>query len=315
MVSPLFDSVTPSSEVTRRISVAGTTWTRFFLLACVMLVAAGCGGGGGGPAIRDDPPATPSAPTTSNPVGLGFRSTELGTPAPPDGKNYRTPEFLRHHGLDAISADGAYERGYFGQGVTIAIADDGMDLTHPDLADKITMPRHIRNRDSDVFEHDAERVHGTYVALLAAGARGENPGAPYEIAVRGSAAIPMENVHGVAPDASVMPIQISGSGPLQAIRYAVNNQAPVLNFSIGIGNVYYGEYAGRDGVWLTTSLPAFAPIMPAHLRHEFAEVAQMVEDDDIVMVWGGGNDGWNSVNNEIRMCGKNFAGEGGVPPG
>ena len=294
-----------------------------------MLVAAGCGGGGGGPTVRDnppvtpDPPATPNPPSTSNPVGLAFRSYELGTPAPPDGRDYRTPEFLRHHGLGAISADEAYKRGYFGQGVTIAVADDGMDLTYPDLADKITAPRHLINGDSNVFEPyyggEPGEGHGTYVALLAAGARGENPGATFEIALEGGNTIPTWNVHGVAPEASIMPIQLAGGGlPPEAIRHAVANHAQILNFSIGSPIPYLGEYAGRDGVWLTLPLPAFTPLIPTYLsflENEFANIATTVKDADIVMVWGGGNDGWNSVNNELRMCGKNFHDEEGCPLG
>lgn len=221
---------------------------------------------------------------------------------------------MRHHGLDAISADEAYKRGYFGQDVTIAVADDGMDLTHPDLEGRITAPRHLRNGNSNVFEQ--EDPHGTYVALLAAGARGENPGATYEIKVRGGTAIPTGNVHGVAPEASVMPIQLAGGGlPIDAIRYAIDNQAQVLNFSIGINIDYLGEYAGRDGIWKTTTLPFFTPIIPTFLKDEFAEAVTAVKDADIVIVWGSGNEGWNSLNNRLRMCGKNFADEDGCPLG
>jgi len=314
---PVSRGVTPSPEVGRRASVAGVAVSRVCLLACFMLVAAGCGGGaGGGPPVGDRPPTTPPAPTTSNPVGLTFRPVELGAPAPPDGRDYRTPEFLGHHGLDAISADAAYERGYFGQDVTIAVADDGMDLTHPDLAGKITAPRHLRNGDSNVFEPDyggdPGEGHGTYVALLAAGARGENSGATYEITIEGGTPISTGNVHGVAPEASVMPIQLAGGGvPEDAIRYAVDNQAQVLNFSIAITTDYYGKYAGREGVWLTTELPVFTPLLDRFWKSEFDQVARTVKDADIVMVWASGNEGWNSVNNELRMCGKNSLDEDG----
>ncbi len=286
-----------------------------------MLVLPGCGGGSGGPpVVGDRPPPTSSAPATPNPVGLTFRQIELGTPAPPDGRDYRTPEFLGHHGLTAISADAAYQRGYFGQNVTIAVADDGMDLTHPDLAGKIVAPHHLRNRDAHVFEPDyggdPGEGHGTYVALLAAGARGEKPGVNYEITISGGTPISTGNIHGVAPQASVMPIQLAGGGhPMEAVRYAVDNQAHVLNFSIAVTTNYYGEYAGRDGIWLTTELPVFTPLLDRFRKSEFAQVASTVKDADIVMVWAGGNEGWNSVNNETHVCGKNFADEDGCEVG
>ncbi|MCY4439040.1 MAG: S8 family serine peptidase, partial [Deltaproteobacteria bacterium] len=232
------------------------------LLACVMLAAGGCSGsddGGGRP--RGGPPA----PTTPNPVGLTFRATALGAPNPSDGRDYRTREYQGHHGLDAISADEAYQRGYFGQDVTIAVADDGLDPTHPDLAGRIRAPRHVRNRNANVFEPgragDLGTGHGTYVALLAAGAR-DNAGGTFEIRAAGGGAIPTYNVHGVAPQASIMPIQLAGGGqPLQAIDHAAANRAQVLNFSIGITQHYYGRYAGRDGVWLTVGKPLFRPLL------------------------------------------------------
>lgn len=124
-------------------------------VVCSVLLVAGCGGGGqGGPPSPEPPAPGPSAPGAPNAVDLEFRPTALGAPAEPDGRNYRTPEYLGHWGLDAISASEAYERGYFGQGVTIAVADDGMDPTHPDLADRIKAPRHVINRNADVHEVD-----------------------------------------------------------------------------------------------------------------------------------------------------------------
>ena len=308
---------------------------RALALACTMLLAAGCtGGGDGGPPAAGGLPApvtppasgSPPAPGSPNPTGLEFRPTPIGVPAAPDGRNYRSAEYMGHWGLDAISADGAYERGYFGQGVTIAVADDGMDPTHPDLAGRITAPRHVINGDARVFEPGyggrPGEGHGTFVALVAAGARA-NAGGPFEIDIAGGASIPTKNAHGVAPQASVMPIQLAGGGqPAAAIRHATANRAQVLNFSIGVSQHYYGEYAGRDGVWLTVGKPLFRPLLSLDLgRHtsafpgEFRKAARSLEHSDITLVWAAGNDGWNSVNNEVRMCGKNFIGEDGCALG
>ena len=289
-------------------------------LVCTVLLAAGCGGGGGG--SGDGVPRYGSAPVSPNPVDLAFRPTALGAPAAPDGRNWRTPEYRGHWGLDAISAGEAYERGYFGQGVTIAVADDGLDPTHPDLAGRIAAPRHVIEGGSRVFEPGygggSGEGHGTFVALVAAGAR-DNAGGPFEIDIAGGASIPTKNAHGVAPQASVMPIQLAGGGqPAAAIRHAVANRAQVLNFSIGVSQQYYGEYAGRDGVWLTVVMPLFRPLLSidlgghrSHFPDEFREVAGTLRDSDIVAVWAAGNEGWNSVNNEVRMCGKNHIGEDG----
>ena len=290
-----------------------------------MLMAAGCGGGGNGgppvggpPGVPDPEPPGDRPPAAPNPVGLTFRPTDLGTPNASDGRNYRTPEYMGHWGLDSISADIAYQRGYFGQDVTIAVADDGLDPTHPDLAGRIRAPRHVRNRNANVFERSyggrPGEGHGTFVALVAAGARG-NSGGSFQIDIAGGSPIPTNNVHGVAPSASVMPIQLSGGGrPEEAMEHAVANGAQVLNFSIGVATHYYGKYTGRDGVWLTVGKPLFRPLIERDLaafdRRGFADAARTLENQDIVAVWGGGNEGWNSFN-EVHMCGKNYIGEDG----
>ena len=282
------------------------------LLACLVLLTA-CGGGGGGGSA---PPVVPPAPATPNPVGLEFRPTDLPAPAPSDGMDYRTTEYREHWGLESISAHTAYQRGYFGQGVIIAVADDGMDLTHPDLAGRIVAPRRVILGDALVTEDRPGTVHGTYVAMLAAGARA-NTGGTFEVAVDNGAAIPTKNVHGVAPLASIMPIEISGGEPPPALRHAVDNGAHVINFSIGLSPSHYGTYEGRSGVWLTTPLPSFNPLLREddYLRSQFAQAEAYLENKDIVAVWAAGNEGWNAINNRVNMCGKNTRDEDGCELG
>lgn len=104
----------------------------------------------------------------------------------------------------------------------------------------------------------------------------------------------------------------------EAVRFAVANRVQVLNFSIGLSTSYYGKYAGRDGVWLITPLPLFRPLLELDMgehslpfTRDFAEVAEALEGADMVAVCAAGNSGWNSVNNEVRMCGKNLRDENG----
>lgn len=289
-----------------------------FLACATLLLTGGCGGGSEGSTSRD-----PTASTRPNPIELEFRPSQLGSPDASDGQDYRDTEFMTHYGLAAISADEAYSRGYFGQGVIIAVADDGVDITHPDLAvvGKIRDPWHIRNQNAVVREpyYEVGSGHGTYVALIAAGAM-DNTSGTFEITLDGGDPIPTENVHGVASQASVMPIAMEGgANPVDAVRYAVENEAQVLNLSIGLPTLYYGEYADREGVWLTVPLPYFRPLLSLDLgRHtspltgEFAEVAGVLENQDIILVWAAGNEGWNSDSGfPVNMCGKNFIGEDG----
>ncbi len=296
-----------------------------FLLTCAMLLlAGGCGTEEGMPHFMEDlPPGGTAPPTRANPISLEFRETHLESPNSSDGEDYKDDEFMAHYGLGVISADEAYRRGYFGEGAIIAVADDGMDPSHPDLAvsGKITKPWHVRNRNALVKEPDtAGAGHGTYVALIAAGAM-DNTGGIFEITVAGGASIPTKNIHGVAPRASVMPISMEGGGnPMDAIRYAAENEAHVLNLSIGVSNFYYGKYTGREGVWLTVPLPYFRPLLErglspfaSSLKRDFTEVARVLENEDIVLVWAAGNEGWNSLNNTVNMCGKEYIGQDECP--
>ncbi len=294
------------------------------LLACLALLAA-CGGGGGGggsamPNPGSPPPSNPGGPSTPNPAGLEFRPVDLGAPRASDGVDYRTAEYGEHWGLESISAHTAYQRGYFGQGATIAVADDGMDLTHPDLKDRITTPQRFNIDgavDGPVTETSRFTVHGTYVAMIAAGARANAEGV-FEVTVdQGDpipTPVPTKNVHGVAPSASIMPIGLSGGGqPAAALRHAVANGADVINFSIGVSPIHEGTYDGRPGVWLTQGLPLFNPLIrnDDYWTGEFAQAARELADRDIVAVWAASNDGWNAVNNQVGMCGKNSRDEEG----
>ena len=289
------------------------------LLALLMFLAA-CGGGGGGGA--PPPPNTDERNLgPPNPVGLEFRPVDLGAPAARDSVDYRTAEYREHWGLERISAHTAYQRGYFGQGVTIAVADDGLDLTHPDLAGRIIAPKHVIYDNELVTEEQQSTVHGTYVAMIAAGARANTAGV-FQVTVDkdDEPPIPTKNIHGVAPSASIMPIGLAEGGePVAAIQHAVANGADVINFSIGIPASHWGSYDGRPGGWLTVPLPPFHPLLRSDdfdwLRNDFARAAEALADQDIVAVWAASNDGWNAVNNEVHMCGKNFQNEDGCSLG
>ncbi len=289
------------------------------LVFSMLLLPGGCGGGG-----QEPDSISPSMPVFTKPnlIELEFReSPPLSHPNASDGKDYRNAEFTAHYGLKNISADEAYSRGYFGEGVTIAVADAGMDITHPDLAGKIEAPWHILNQNAMVSEADGEDIHGTYVAMLAAGAR-DNTDGIFQVTPTEGAPIPTKNIHGVAPGASIMPIVISDEGGVksaQIVRYAIENGAQVINLSTGLGVFYYGRYPERDdGIWLTEPLPLFRPLLSldilpdrSPLTAEFTQVANILENQDIVLVWAAGNESWNSLNGgTVNMCGTDFNEDG-----
>jgi type VII secretion-associated serine protease mycosin len=108
-----------------------------------------------------------------------------------------------------------------GRGVTVAVIDTGVDDEVPELSGKVVEGTGFGPGQGSDGKHDAEG-HGTAMATLIAGAGGD------------------ERVLGVAPDATILPIQVLGSkggGPSSAIaqglRYAADHGAKVANLSLG----------------------------------------------------------------------------------
>jgi hypothetical protein len=118
-----------------------------------------------------------------------------------------------------IRAPEAWAAGYEGTGVSVAVADSGIDATHPDLAGKVIAQRNFTgepDRDED--------GHGTHVASIIAGS-GAASGGQYR---------------GVAPGAQLIVAkvcEISGcpiSSIISGIEWAVTEQgAKIVNLSLG----------------------------------------------------------------------------------
>ncbi|MEW2079563.1 S8 family serine peptidase [Streptomyces sp. NPDC013433] len=131
---------------------------------------------------------------------------------------------VRHASLDRsaaqIGAPQAWQAGWTGEGVRVAVLDTGVDQTHPDLADAEVAERN--------FSESADNVdrggHGTHVASVITGSGARSGG----------------RFKGVAPDARILDGKVlddSGSGYdsgiLAGIDWAVAEGARVVNMSLG----------------------------------------------------------------------------------
>ncbi len=102
--------------------------------------------------------------------------------------------------------------------ITIAVIDNGFDLTHPDLKDKVVKPYDLWNQSTQLLQGDPRFAHGTPCASIAlAAANGQG-------------------IVGVAPNARFMPL----SGTSYAVRateqmfdYCINNGADIISCSWG----------------------------------------------------------------------------------
>ncbi|WDN56284.1 S8 family peptidase [Streptomyces clavuligerus] len=118
-----------------------------------------------------------------------------------------------------IGAPKAWQAGFDGAGVTIAVLDTGVDDTHPDLRGRVSAARNF----SDSSDTKDRYGHGTHVASIAAG------GGVKSAAHRG-----------VAPGARVISAKVlndKGEGLdseiVAGVEWAVAQNADILNLSLG----------------------------------------------------------------------------------
>lgn len=132
-----------------------------------------------------------------------------------------------------VKADLAYEAGYSGEGVVVALLDTGVDVGHPDLAANIIDGRNFVDDNDNVTDVDG---HGTMVAGVVAAVANNSIG-----------------VVGVASNVSIMPLKViseSGGSLIDislAIRYAADNGANVIGMSLG-GTLSKGSLAMEAAV-------------------------------------------------------------------
>lgn len=158
-----------------------------------------------------------------------------------------------HDSAPYIGSEEAWEAGYTGEGVTVAVLDTGVDYTHPDLAHAFGEYKGWDFVDNDADPQETNTgtaddltMHGTHVAGTIA-ANGE--------------------IKGVAPDADLLAYRVLGPGGsgytediIAAIERAVEDGADVMNLSLGntLNNPDYAtsialDAAMADGVVAVTS--------------------------------------------------------------
>ncbi|AZZ36630.1 hypothetical protein CIK05_07450 [Bdellovibrio sp. qaytius] len=128
---------------------------------------------------------------------------------------YGTPESASHV-YDMIHVRSAWNRGYFGQGLTVAIVDTGVDQQHPSLRRRLVPGW---NFVSNTVNSEDETGHGTAMAGIITG--------PY-----------LNNASlSLAPDVKIMPVDfMTDQGGTEfhaqeALNYAISKHAKIINNS------------------------------------------------------------------------------------
>ncbi|MEO1633830.1 MAG: S8 family serine peptidase [Cyanobacteria bacterium J06631_9] len=138
------------------------------------------------------------------------------------GFSVNDPDYAKQWNFKQINAEGAWEKGVNGRGVTVAVIDTGVSKG-PDLNKTDFVPGYDFVNDRENANDD--NGHGTHVAGTIAQSTNNNYG-----------------VTGIAYGAKIMPLKVlsrGGSGTVadiaEAIRFAADHGADVINMSLGGG--------------------------------------------------------------------------------
>ncbi|MDR2086478.1 MAG: S8 family serine peptidase [Dysgonamonadaceae bacterium] len=130
--------------------------------------------------------------------------------------------------LDAIHAPQAWDITRGSPKLTVAIVDNGFNLSHPELKRKVVMPYNVWTHSTGVFPQQVD--HGTHVAGIA-------------LAIADN----WKGICGIAPNCAFMPVQVADANErmtttsvLDGILYALYQGADVVNVSLG------GQFTGLD---------------------------------------------------------------------
>ena len=143
-------------------------------------------------------------------------------PAASDDAGPGDPMLSQQWGLTRVRANEAWTTAT-GAGITIAVVDTGVDLTHPDLAANVDTERDVDFVDGKADTDGAQDTdgHGTHVAGIAAAVTNNGVG-----------------VAGVAPKARILPVRVLGPEENRTariaagVRYAADAGAHVINLSL-----------------------------------------------------------------------------------
>ncbi|AXK24189.1 Extracellular serine protease precursor [Serratia marcescens] len=172
--------------------------------------------------------------------------------------SWKTAEFNRQWGLEAISAEFAYARGYTGKGITIGVIDNAI-LSHSEFSGKLTrLDNGSYNFSYDKQDNMSFGDHGTHVAGIAAAKR---DGA---------------GMHGVAFDADIIGTKLNDYGNRNGREELIQSAARVINNSWGIAPDIRRDAKG-DIIWLPNGRPDYVAFVKSEVIAEMMRSKSSVE--------------------------------------
>lgn len=173
--------------------------------------------------------------------------------------------------LKAINAPQAWDISMGSEKITVAIVDNGFNLSHPELKSKVVQPYNVWLHSTEIFPQKVD--HGTHVA-----------GTALAIADNG------KGISGIAPKCKFMPIQVADkkgmmttTSVLDGIIYALYQGADVINVSLG------SSFQGLDNIPENEQ----KDLIKNHFKEEerlWREVMRIAANHNSTIVVAAGND-------------------------
>ncbi|GLZ76656.1 serine protease [Actinorhabdospora filicis] len=122
--------------------------------------------------------------------------------------------------VQQVGGNTAWQSGYSGTGITVAVLDTGIDLTHPDFRDRVLAVNDFTNTSPTAVDGNG---HGTHVASITAGSGAASNG----------------RFRGVAPDAKLLigkvcdnAGQCTDEDIIEGMQWAASQHATAVNMSL-----------------------------------------------------------------------------------
>ncbi len=162
--------------------------------------------------------------------------------------DYLTDEYKAQYSLTTMDAASAYQRGYTGSGIQVAVLDTGLDVGHPEFAGRVIAGNGYDFVGTGSAGQPAAsnlNSHGTEVAGVIAANRN------------------FIGMHGVAYDATLVPLRVfdASGGAIASFESAINyartsTQARILNGSYGPDDAWHNNFEplGYQGIVTTPEI-------------------------------------------------------------
>lgn len=200
-------------------------------------------------------------------------TTSISSGDPADPATWRTAEFNRQYWLGFIGADYAYAMGADGSGVKVGVIDTGFAVNHPEFIGRYEEGVTVLP-DKPWYIDVNSGTHGSAVAgVIAANRDGQG-------------------MHGVAPGATIVPVNVDIGGGQVDLNATVAGIYGLVARDVHIINNSYGM--AND----ITRYP------PEFIFEQFGTAITAFEyavDNDTLLIWATGNDGVSQPHIQASM--------------